>query len=537
MYGDQSTLTGIAEDRAWHRFCGFLDLSLAGFMDVQRQRLMDALPALAASALGQGLIGSRLPRSVEEFRTTVRLTDYENYTPVFDSGRGAELPRQPVFWARTSRRNAEETNIPYTKEAFDQLMEACIAAFILASSDRPGGSKLRPRDRVLYNLPPLPFLSGKLAEGMEDRVSLQPVLDHRLADSMDFHDKVRAGFDSALDGGVQAVASMTSVLLKMGQSFESRQSKGGLRKVWKRPRTAYRLVRGVLTAKAKRRKLLPRDLWPVKALICWGIDTNVHRDALRRYWGAEPFEFLATTEGGIMAMQGWNKKGMTFLPHVNFLEFIPDDELARERRSPNLDPATHVMDELQPGHSYEVVITSLNGMPFVRYRTGELVEVIAADDAETGVILPQFSFVGRADRIIDIEGFTRLDESTLDRAVSAVAGGAIEWTARKELEGDSPILRVYAEGVEDVTAFGSALHESLVAEDAYYRDLQTMLEVQPLRVTGVASGTFRTFYENRRRKGYALDVRSMPRVNPNDEEIAELLDASTPVPIAAEAAA
>jgi phenylacetate-coenzyme A ligase PaaK-like adenylate-forming protein len=298
-----------------------------------------------------------------------------------------------------------------------------------------------------------------------------------------------------------------------------------------------RLIRGKVVSKLRHRALLPRDLWPVKALICWGIDTNVHRQALRRYWGAEPFEFLATTEGGIMAMQAWNKKGMTFLPGANFLEFIPDDELARERRSPNLDPATHLMDELLPGHSYEVVITSLNGMPFVRYRTGELVEVVAAADPETGVMLPQFSFVGRADRIIDIEGFTRLDETTLDRAISAVTGGAIEWTARKELEGEEPILRVYAEGVEDVTAFEAAVHESLVREDAYYRDLQSMLEVQPLRVTPVERGTFRRFYDNRRVAGYAVDVRSMPRVNPTDDELDELLDPAPDVRGSVEAAA
>lgn len=522
MYDDQTTVTGMSDERAWRKFCGFLDLTPAGFMEIQRQRMLDALPTLAGSAVVRGLMGGQIPVTVEAFRDNVRLTDYESYIPVFDSGRAAELPEAPVFWARTSRRNSDQTNIPYTELAFEQLMDACTAAFMLASTDATGRTGLHVNDRVLYNLPPLPFLSGKLAEGLEERLNLRPVLSHQAVDGMDFHEKVSLGFESALDGGVNAVASMTSVLLKMGQAFETKRSKSSKRKLIRKPKTAMRMLRGLIAAKLGKRNLLPRDLWPVKALICWGTDTDVHREALRRYWGVEPYEFLAISEAGIMAAQGWNKRGMTFFPATNFLEFIRDDELARERRSPHLDPATHLMDDLEVGHSYEVVITSCNGMPFVRYRTGELVEVIAAKDEETGVMLPQFTLLGRADQLIDIEGFTRLDENTMGRAIGAVVG-AIEWTARKEYEDGSPVLRVYVEGVDDVTGFQEALHLSLLEHDGYYRDLLTMLEVHPLRASAVKMGAFKAFYENRRSLGVALDARMIPRMNATDEELLELM--------------
>ena len=524
MHRNQTTLTGLSEERAWHRYCGFLDLTLPGFMGVQRQRLLDALPALAASTLGRSLMDGGLPRSIDEFRLNVRLTDYEQYMPVFDSAHAAELPEPPVFWARTSRRNSDQTNIPYTQMAFDQLMDTCTAALMLASADGPGRVTLDPNDRVLYNLPPSPFLSGMLAEGLADRLKLHPVLDHKPADGMDFHDKVTLGFERALEGGVDAVASMTSVLLRMGQSFERSKRHGGLRKVLSRPKTALRFARALVVSKLTHRGVLPRDLWPVKALVCWGSDTAVHREELRRYWGVDPYEFMATSEGGIMALQSWSRQGMTFVPTTNFLEFIPEDELARERRSPNFDPATHLMDELEVGRRYEVVITSCNGMPFVRYRTGELVELTAAQDEEAGTVLPQFLPVGRADEIIDIEGFTRLDEKTFSRAVKGATNRPLEWTARKEFEEDEPVLRVYVErGDRELSELQVRLHESLLEEDSYYRDLQSMLDVQPLRITGVGQGSFRTFYEQRRERGYALDRRSMPRINATDDEIGELL--------------
>ena len=475
MHRNQVSLTGMSDERAWHRYCGFLDLTLPAFMEVQRQRLLDALPALAGSTLGASLMGGRRPSTVDEFRRVVPLSTYDDYVPVFDAKRSWELPGQPVFWAKTSRRNSDQTEIPYTAEAFEQLMDATTAAFLLASAQRRGYPGVQPNDRVLYNLPPSPFLSGMVADGLPERLKLRSVLSHAEADGMEFREKVALGFERALGGGVDAVISMTSILLKMGLAFEGKRGRGSLTHALRRPKTALRLLRALVTSRWQRRKILPKDLWPVKALICWGTDTAIHRNELRRYWGVDPYEFTATTEAGIMAMQAWDRQGMTFVPAANFLEFIREDELARERRSPGFAPATHTMDELDVGRRYEVVITSCTGMPFVRYRTGELMEVVAERDDQVGTGLPQFLPAGRADEIIDIEGFTRLDENTVGRAINAVEAGAVEWTARKEYEVGVPVLRVYVEHADEYPDFESRLHESLVEHDSYYRDLQAML--------------------------------------------------------------
>ena len=61
-----------------------------------------------------------------------------------------------------------------------------------------------------------------LAQGLTERVRLHPVVDFDEAEELDFQDKVALGFERALHGGVDVVASMPSVLLKMGESFEQR---------------------------------------------------------------------------------------------------------------------------------------------------------------------------------------------------------------------------------------------------------------------------------------------------------------------------
>lgn len=530
MHTDQPTLTAIPDQVAWQKYCGFLDLSLPAFMQVQRRKLTDALPELLRSEIGHRLIGSDAPVTPERFRREVPLSSFEDYLSHFDGSHHTSMPQPPVFWARTSRRNAEQTLIPYSQVALDQAVDATIGAFMLGSSSGPGELSLNPGDQVLYNLPPMPFLSGALAPGIADKVNMRSVLDFQETEGMDFHDKISAGFDRALDTGVDLVVSMTSVLVKMGESFEdgSRTSRGGKLKRLTRPRAAVRLLRGLLRSKRAGRRLLPKDLWSPKGLICWGTDTDVYREELRRYWGVDPFEFLAISEGGVLAMQAWNRQGMTFLPFANYLEFLPEHvALQSDGGGSAAHLETVLMDQVEPGVRYEVVITSCNGMPFVRYRTGVLVEVTSLRDTETGVQLPQFKTSGRAHDIIDVAGFTRLDETTLARAIKDVGLASTAWTARKEYNLAAPSLTVYVEDDgRPAQLLAEGIHRALLGHDQYYRDLESMLGIHPLRVVVLNGGAFRAFYRSRRARGFPLADIVMPRINASDAELDELLEAS-----------
>jgi phenylacetate-coenzyme A ligase PaaK-like adenylate-forming protein len=62
------------------------------------------------------------------------------------------------------------------------------------------------------------------------------------------------------------------------------------------------------------------------------------------------------------------------------------------------------MNELEPGN-YELVITSLHGGPFVRYRLGHMIKILSLRNENLGIDIPQMSFVSRIDDQIDIAGF------------------------------------------------------------------------------------------------------------------------------------
>jgi hypothetical protein len=227
-------------------------------------------------------------------------------------------------------------------------------------------------------------------------------------------------------------------------------------------------------------------------------------------------------------MQSWTKKDLTFVPHTNFLEFIPESEWLENRRDSTYQPRTLLLSEVEPGERYEVVITSFHGMPFIRYRLGHLVSITALQDEEAQVHLPQMVFEARADDLIDIAGFTRLSEKTVTQAIANVGLNLEGWSIRKEVKHNKPMLSLYAElsNGHKPREMASVLHKELKKIDCFYNDLDEMMGIQPLEVIGLRPGTFNDYYAKKREAGEELFQRKPPRMNAPDEVIEELVQIS-----------
>jgi len=513
------------DDRRWQKHCGFLDLTTDQFMAIQRTLLLQQLERVAHSPLSRKLIGSRMPGSVEEFRKWVPLTSYQDYLPEFEPGHEEALPEKPCVWAYTSGASGAFNRVPYTREFYHSALDDLMAAFIISCSRKRGQSALTEGDRVLFNVAPSPYISGILAAGASRIFNLRPVMSSEEQDSMDFKDKVTKGFELSLRTGVDILVAMTSVLVKLGNDFNKLSAAPRKSKRVSHPAALPRVARAFLRSKLEHRNVLPRDLWPVKSVIGWGIDTPVYREQIRRYWGMYPYELHACTEAGIMALQSWNKKDLTPLPHSNFFEFIPEDEWLRSREDIFYQPATVLLSEVVPGERYELVVTSFHGMPFLRYRLGHLVRITALEDEEAQVFLPQMVFETRADDLIDIAGFTRISEKTVAQAIANAGLVHEEWTIRKEVAGDNVSLRLYIEmnGRGPAQDIVPLLHGELARLDPGYRDLARMMDVRPLEVTVLRAGTYARYYEEQREGGAVLLQRKPPRMNAPDEAIDRLL--------------
>jgi len=513
-------------DGFWVKYCGFLDLSLEQFMSIQQSLLLQQLQQIGSCPLGRRLIGKKLPANVDEFRKSVPLTTYEDYLPDLEQGNGDSLPEKPHIWAHTSGTTAGVfKRVPYTLRAYDKLLGDLMTAFVLACSKGRGQSSIAEGDRVLFNVAPIPYLSGIVASGASKRFNLKPVYSPELHDGLEFKEKMVKGFEVSLQTGVDIIVALTSVLVKMGNDFNRHSKNGRISKYILQPNVLYRFARALVRSKLERRSILPKDLWPVKAVIGWGMDTNIYREQVKEFWGTYPYEFHACTEAGILAVQSWNKKDMTFIPHSNFLEFIPEAEWLENRRNSSYQPRTVLLSEVKPGERYELVITNFYGMPFIRYRLGHLIRITSLQDEEAQIYLPQMLFEARADDVIDIASFTRLSERTVAQTIANVNLNCEEWSIRKEVRGGKSRLCLYME-LEDgykPEEVASILHEELKKVDCGYNDLDSMIGIQPLEVTLLRRGTFNDYYAEKKKAGAELFQRKPPRMNAPNDVIDELI--------------
>ena len=487
---------------------------------------MEQIDLLSKCELGRKLLGGKVPTSVQEFRQIVSLTTYKDYLPYLAEKREDVLPEKPYVWARTSGRSGEYAAkwVPYSKKMYTKWGELTLGSMIIASCSKRGDINVEPNDVALVVVAPPPYVSGILTRALGEHfpVSFIPPLGKE----MDFRERIEEGFRMALRMGIAHFYGLASILVKVGERFSQGAKAFEFSPHLLHPAVMYRLLLGLVRAKLEGRDLFPSDLWKIKGIMTGGMDAALFREKIERYWGRKPIEGYACTEGGAIAVQAWNCKGMTFFPDNSFLEFIPEPEYLKSKANPKYQPHTLLLDELEPG-IYEIVLTNFHGGIFVRYRMGDLIQIISLKDEELGIDSPQCLFYSRADDIIAIAGFTFLTERAIWQAIEDTEIQYVDWTASKEYKGDNPILHLYIElkPTEKRTPdeMRSLIHSNLQRLDSDYADLQNMMGIDPLELTVLPLGSFMRYYQARHQEGADLAHLKPPHMRPSDEVIERLL--------------
>ena len=114
MLAEDEILRSGDKDKIWQKYCGFLDLSLEEFMEIQKHLLLDEIEMVTQSPLGKKIMKGANPRSVEEFRQLVPLTTYDDYAPYLGNCQEDALAKKPVIWGHTSGKTGFFKWVPYT---------------------------------------------------------------------------------------------------------------------------------------------------------------------------------------------------------------------------------------------------------------------------------------------------------------------------------------------------------------------------------------------------------------------------------------
>ena len=509
-------------EELWQRCCGFIDLSLGDFMKVQRRLLLEQLELLKGCELGRYIMNGANPNTVVEFREQVPLTTYTDYAPYLLKRKMDVLPRKPILWQYTSGKSGEYPFrwAPVTAGQLDEIEPLIFAMVFFSGCKQRKEIVFNEHDKVFYGMAPPPYATGSMARAFPHELfNFLPSVEE--AEQMSFEDRIQQGFKMALSEGLDLCFALSSVTVAIGNRFSQSGKKTDIKALLKRPRALLRLIKGLIKSKLAGRPLLPKDIWSLKGLITFGIDGSVYREKIREMWGRYPLDFHGCTEAILIAMQTWDYQGMTFIPHLNFFEFIPEEESIKSREDPTYQPSTLLLDEVKPGN-YELVITSFHGGPFIRYRLGHLVKIISLRNEQLNIDIPQMVFLSRIDDQIDIAGFTRLSEKVIWQALENTGIAYEDWTARKEVK-DKPVLHLYLElrenGFVTEEQAAESVHQELQRLDAPYADLESFTGLRPLEITLLPENAFHLYKLRQQTAGAELAHLKPPHINPSDDTI------------------
>ena len=509
-------------EELWERCCGFIDLGLDDFMRIQQRLLLEQIELLKRCELGRVVMRGAMPTTVDEFRKQVPLTTYSDYASYLLKRRMDVLPRKPLLWQYTSGNSAEYPFrwVPVTTRQLEEIQPLLFALLFFSCCSRRKEIAFREGDRILYGMAPPPYATGSMTRAFPHELfEFLPPVDE--AEELPFEERIQQGFELALSNGLDLCFALSSVAVAIGNRFSQRSGNMNIRALLTKPKVLLRLGRGLIKSKLARRPILPRDIWSLKGLITVGIDGSVYKEKIKEMWGRYPLDFHGCTEAVLIAMQTWDYRDMTFIPHLNFFEFIPEEESLKSRDDPAYQPPTFLLDQVKPGN-YELVITNFHGGPFIRYRLGHLVRITSLRNEELNIDIPQMTFLSRVDDLIDIAGFTRLTEKVIWQAIENSGVAYKDWVARKEVKG-KPILHLYIELKENGYVTGkhlaASIHQELKNLDKPYAQLESFVGLQPLEVTLLPEGAFHEYKLRQQAAGADLVHLKPPHINPSDSII------------------
>ncbi|MCI2056315.1 MAG: GH3 auxin-responsive promoter family protein [Oscillibacter sp.] len=511
-------------EQLWREYCGFLDMSLADYMYTQRRLMEEQIRLWTASGLGRSLLGDKQPHTIDELRALLPLTTYEDYADALLAKRSDLLCSEPAVWIQTTWEGGLRPVklAPYTRPMLDTYCHNLVASLMMATATKKGTYNFKSGDRVLYGGAPLPYATGLLPSIANEQVKFVWLPDDNAADGLSFSQRIKKGFAMGMNGGIDFFFGIGSVANYITDSFGriTEHSGGSRKKLSVSPKYAFRFLQAKYISRRDDRPVQPKDIFHLKAMFYAGTDARCYRDRLTEAWGVVPTELAAGTEFTCIGAETWEHNGMPFFPDACFYEFIPQEEMRRSRKDRAYTPRTCLMDEVRSGETYELVISVLHGGAFMRYRVGDTYHCVSAGNGA----IPRFNYVDRTPDVIDIAGFTRITESSVQEVLRLSKLGIGEWLMKKEYdEHGSPFLHMYAEITpeaqeHDVTV-RQVLQEHMAVYfkffDSDYADLKKLLNMDPLQITILKYGTIQAYQ--------AATDQVLPRINPGMLDVTALL--------------
>ncbi|MCF0141795.1 MAG: GH3 auxin-responsive promoter family protein [Parasporobacterium sp.] len=517
-----------SKEEIWDEYCSFLDLTMGEYMDMQKRLLAEQIRIFSASELGRSIMKDGVPEDVSDFRKMVPLTTYEDYQMILLGKAEEMLPGKPVVWLETTWESGVRPQkvAPYTREMLDVYTRNVLSAMILSTSKEKGHFCVKSNARALYGLAPLPYATGLFPLLVDNEMDFHFMPSLKEAKNLSFSQQNKVGFKQAVMTGIDQLFGMSSIIYAITKNFDEFTKSSGFSLssiMGLRPSMMLRIAKAKYKAKRDGRPLTPKDIFKLQGFVCVGTDTELFKNELEEAWGMKPLEIHGGTETCCLATETWSRDGLIFFPDTAFYEFIPIEDVYRNEEDPSYVPRTYLMDEVCANEYYELVLTVFKGGSFMRYRPGDVYRCVRTSNEKDGIKLPQFVYVDRVPSVIDIAGFTRITENSINKVLEISGIPVSSWIAAKEYDGNKgSFLHLFVE-TDPGSHLSFGLTEQLLKEHmgAYFRhydhdfnDLKRLLGREPLEVTILPQYTIENFETTRGRK--------LRKMNPPQADLIDL---------------
>ncbi len=526
----EEKLKHYSQEEIWAEYCGFLELDISSYMRIQTRLMEEQIEAFRKSELGKTLMGRDNPQSINEFREQFPLTTYKDYAEALLLKKDEMLPGDAVLWLQTTWEGGRFPIklAPYTREMLATFRNNLLACLILASGNRKGSFDISPNYHFLYGLAPLPYATGLFPKALNKEINISFLPSVKEAECLNFSERNKKGFKMGMTQGIEYFFGLGSVLYFISLSFSKLVSSSQGATLDKAKNMSLSMIFRYLKAKRRcqkeGREMKPKDLFHLKGFMVAGTDNCCYKDELEDLWGIRPMELFAGTEPSLIGTETWTRDGMVFFPDACYYEFISEKEMEKSEMDSLYKPLTCLMDEVEPGEKYELVVSVLKGGAFMRYRVGDVYRCVISENSAEESKVPRFKYIDRTPDIIDIAGFTRITESAIDNVIQ-LSGLAIEdWVAVKEFtQQNKPKMHLYVEMKKEALSTNAMSREILRDHlsiyfkylDQDYDDLKKILGMDPLDITILKCGTFNDY----RKSGIGY----MRKVNPDSQQVRNLV--------------
>lgn len=510
-------------EELWQMCCGFLKLDIQEFMEIQNNLLLQQLELLDNSQIGKKILRGAKPTTVEEFRRLVPITDYKDYCPELLEKQEDVLPTKTEMWAHSSGRAGDYPCkwVPFSSSYVHELSKILYGIGMISCADYWGDVSHIPDDiKLLYGVAPRPYISGTFADVLRLQSPFKYLPDLETAEKLTYEQRIVEGFQQALNEGVDYFFGLALVLVKVGEKLRDSSNKVDIRQYLTRPRAFYRLARGLFRSRLAHRPLYPKDIWSLKGIISSGVDSSIYKRKIQELWGKVPLDIYSCTEGGVIATQTWDYEGMTFIPSLNFMEFIPEDELLKWQMDRSYKMKTLLLNEVQAGENYEIIITSLHGGSLVRYRIGDMIKITSLNNEKLGIKIPQMVFERRVDDVIDFV-FVRLTEKAIWQAIEKSGVPYNDWIAFKNAENSELRILIEPHNGNSIkeSDLSRKLYQEITTPDEKAKTLipgeyANMMDFK-VSVSYLPKGAFDNYTAQRQAQGADLAHLKPPHINPS----------------------